>query len=123
MAATVWFMVAWMRPVSGLIILRTSQLCQGRKHIDGTDRRVDRLPFRNSRPRPDKWNVGRAFPERMFTPVKFFTVMISVITPQNQNGIVRIGSRLDGIHHTTQHRIGIGDTGAISVNSILNRIQ
>ena len=46
-----------------------------------------------------------------------------MVTPENDDGVVRVGTCFKGVENPANHGVGITDVCKVAVNGILNRIE
>ena len=73
---------------------KSAHFLEGGIHIDQAYGDIRNFVFGHARPGPDKGNIGSPFPEGVFSPVPFFSKVVAMITPENDDGIVRVGAFL-----------------------------
>ena len=59
----------------------------------------------------------------MLTPVAFLSVVIAMITPKDDDGVVIVRACFECIENSPHHRIGIADAGEVPVNRIIDRVE
>jgi hypothetical protein len=67
-----------------------AEIDEGGIHVDEADGGVDVRVFGNARASPDEGDIGGALPECVFSPVSFFAVVVAVIAPEDDDGVVPV---------------------------------
>lgn len=102
---------------------QTAELDQRRIHVDQTDGGVGLRTLGDARPGPEERDIGSSFPQRVFPPVAFLAVVITVIAPQDDDRVVGVRTGFERIQDASHHGVGITDAREISMNRVVDGLQ
>mmetsp|Transcript_22603 Transcript_22603/g.65051 ORF Transcript_22603/g.65051 Transcript_22603/m.65051 type:complete len:212 (+) Transcript_22603:2337-2972(+) len=84
---------------------------------------ADRSGLRHTRNHPNEGHVTGLLPKRLFLVMTLLSEVISVIRPQNNDGVVLLGRLLKGIEQSANVHVHVGNSRQVALNAGLPLAQ